>query len=75
MGIALSKLSLGIQFINVLYVKWLARGQRLRELFKQSQLAPFTMTGQINTIYTRTNGYLDSVKIGQVKKFLVKLCT
>ncbi|KAB1215421.1 ATP synthase subunit alpha, chloroplastic [Morella rubra] len=51
----------------------LARGQRLRELLKQSQSAPLTVEEQIMTIYTGTNGYLDSLEIGQVKKFLVEL--
>ncbi|GMY39423.1 ATP synthase CF1 alpha subunit [Fagus crenata] len=53
----------------------LARGQRLRELLKQSQSAPLTVEEQILTIYTGTNGYLDSLEIGQVKKFLVELRT
>ncbi|KAI7979958.1 hypothetical protein LOK49_Contig214G00059 [Camellia lanceoleosa] len=53
----------------------LARGQRLRELLKQSQSAPLTVEEQIMTIYTGTNGYLDSLEIGQVRKFLVELRT
>ncbi|KAJ4699595.1 ATP synthase subunit alpha, chloroplastic [Melia azedarach] len=53
----------------------LARGQRLRELLKQSQSAPLTVEEQIMTIYTGTNGYLDSLEIGQVSKFLVELRT
>ncbi|KAF3633696.1 ATP synthase subunit alpha, chloroplastic [Capsicum annuum] len=53
----------------------LARGQRLRELLKQSQLAPLTVAEQIMTIYTKTNGYLDSLEVGQVRKFLVELRT
>ncbi|CAN6476847.1 unnamed protein product [Victoria cruziana] len=44
----------------------LARGQRLRELLKQSQSSPLTVDEQIVTIYTRTNGYLDQLEIGQV---------
>ena len=51
----------------------LARGQRLRELLKQSQSAPLTVEEQIITIYTGTNGYLDSLEIQQVRKFLVEL--
>ncbi|KAF1876738.1 hypothetical protein Lal_00031554 [Lupinus albus] len=51
----------------------LERGQRLRELLKQSQLAPLTVEEHIITIYTGTNGYLDSLEIGQVSKFLVEL--
>ncbi|XP_058103456.1 ATP synthase subunit alpha, chloroplastic-like [Magnolia sinica] len=53
----------------------LARGQRLRELLKQSQSAPLTVEDQIVTIYTGANGYLDPLEIGQVKKFLVQLRT
>ncbi|KAL5080115.1 hypothetical protein RYX36_000530 [Vicia faba] len=44
----------------------LARGQRLRELLKQSQSAPLTVEEQIITIYTGTNGYLDSLEIEQM---------
>ncbi|GJR52404.1 ATP synthase CF1 alpha subunit [Tanacetum coccineum] len=53
----------------------LARGQRLRELLKQSQSAPLGVEEQILTIYTGTNGYLDSLEVGQVRKFLVELRT
>ena len=53
----------------------MARGQRLRELLKQSQSDPLTVDEQIVTIYTGTNGYLDSLEITQVKKFLVQLRT
>jgi F-type H+-transporting ATPase subunit alpha len=41
----------------------LARGQRLRELLKQSQSAPLTVEEQIMTIYTGTNGYLDGLEL------------
>ncbi|MDI6688048.1 MAG: hypothetical protein QME06_07500, partial [Desulfobacterales bacterium] len=51
----------------------LARGQRLRELLKQSQSAPLKVEEQIATIYTGTNGYLDILEIAQVRKFLVQL--
>ncbi|KAL3651977.1 hypothetical protein CASFOL_001658 [Castilleja foliolosa] len=53
----------------------LVRGQRLRELLKQSQSDPLKVEEQIMTIYTGTNGYLDSLEIGQVRKFLVELRT
>ncbi|KAL5082390.1 hypothetical protein RYX36_010811, partial [Vicia faba] len=43
----------------------LARGQRLRELHKQSQPTPLTVEERIITIYTGTNGYLDSLEIDQ----------
>jgi F-type H+-transporting ATPase subunit alpha len=51
----------------------LARGQRLRELLKQSQAAPLKVEEQIATIYTGTNGYLDILEIAQVRKFLIQL--
>ena len=51
----------------------LARGQRLRELLKQSQSAPFTVEEHIVTIYAGANGYLDSLEMGQVNKFLAQL--
>nr|YP_010361577.1 CF1 subunit alpha [Hypericum hookerianum]UNQ87137.1 CF1 subunit alpha [Hypericum hookerianum] len=51
----------------------LARGRRLRELLKQSQSNPLTVEEQIMTIYTGTNGYLDSIEIGQVSTFLDRL--
>lgn len=51
----------------------LARGRRLRELLKQSQAEPLTVEDQIMTIYTGTNGYLDSLEIAKVRKFLEDL--
>jgi len=53
----------------------LARGQRLRELLKQPQSAPLTVEEQVMTIYTGTNGYLDSLELEQVRKYLVELRT
>eukprot|EP00850_Spirogloea_muscicola_P023829 SM000392S14718 [mRNA] locus=s392:4847:14461:+ [translate_table: standard] len=51
----------------------LARGQRLRELLKQSQSAPLAVEEQVATIYTGVNGYLDVLEVGQVKRFLIQL--
>nr|YP_009426933.1 ATP synthase CF1 alpha subunit [Hypodematium crenatum]ASU95626.1 ATP synthase CF1 alpha subunit [Hypodematium crenatum] len=51
----------------------LARGQRLRELLKQSQSAPLSVEEQVATIYTGVNGYLDVLEVEQVKRFLVQL--
>ncbi|KAK1271322.1 hypothetical protein QJS04_geneDACA014648 [Acorus gramineus] len=42
----------------------LARGKRLRELLKQSQSEPLAVDEQVVTIYTGTNGYLDTLEIG-----------
>jgi F-type H+/Na+-transporting ATPase subunit alpha len=49
----------------------LARGQRLRELLKQQQASPLSVSDQVATIYAGTNGYLDKIKVDQVKSFLV----
>nr|YP_009032809.1 ATP synthase CF1 alpha subunit [Osmundastrum cinnamomeum]AHA59542.1 ATP synthase CF1 alpha subunit [Osmundastrum cinnamomeum] len=51
----------------------LARGQRLRELLKQSQSAPLAVEEQVATIYTGVNGYSDILDVEQVKRFLVQL--
>ncbi|KAH7446454.1 hypothetical protein KP509_01G056900 [Ceratopteris richardii] len=51
----------------------LARGQRLRELLKQPQLAPLSVEEQVATIYAGVNGYLDVLNVDQVKRFLVQL--
>nr|YP_010880770.1 ATP synthase CF1 alpha subunit [Asplenium pseudocapillipes]WHW95334.1 ATP synthase CF1 alpha subunit [Asplenium pseudocapillipes] len=51
----------------------LARGQRLRELLKQSQSAPLSVEEQVATIYTGVNGYLDVSEVEQVKRFLIQL--
>ncbi|KAL2922331.1 ATP synthase subunit alpha chloroplastic [Bienertia sinuspersici] len=53
----------------------LARGQRLLELLKQPQSAPLTVEEQVMTIYTGMNGYLDSLELKQVRKYLVELLT
>jgi F-type H+-transporting ATPase subunit alpha len=51
----------------------LARGQRLRELLKQSQAAPLSVEEQVATIYTGVNGYLDVIEVSQVRRFLAEL--
>jgi len=51
----------------------LARGQRLRELLKQSQAAPLAVEEQVATIYTGVNGYLDVIEVAQVRRFLAEL--
>ena len=52
----------------------LARGQRLRELLKQPQYAPYPVEEQVALIYTGTNGYLDNIAIPKVKAFIASLC-
>nr|YP_010444298.1 ATP synthase CF1 alpha subunit [Fibrocapsa japonica]UTE95185.1 ATP synthase CF1 alpha subunit [Fibrocapsa japonica] len=51
----------------------LARGQRLREILKQAQNSPIPVEEQIAIIYTGTNGYLDDLKLENVKDFINKL--
>lgn len=51
----------------------LARGQRLRELLKQQQASPLSVSDQVATIYAGTNGYLDKISVDQVRSFLVGL--
>ena len=51
----------------------LARGQRLRQLLKQSQSAPLALEDQVASIYAGTNGYLDVLSVEQVRSFLVGL--
>jgi F-type H+-transporting ATPase subunit alpha len=51
----------------------LARGQRLRELLKQSQAAPLSVEEQVATIFTGVNGYLDVIEVSQVRRFLAEL--
>ena len=49
----------------------LARGQRLRELLKQQQASPLSVSDQVATIYAGTNGYLDKISVDQVRSFLI----
>ena len=51
----------------------LARGQRLREMLKQSQNAPIPVEEQVVLIYTGINGFLDDVPVAEVKPFILKL--
>lgn len=51
----------------------LARGQRLREILKQSQYSPLRVEDQIALIYTGTKGYLDQLDLSKVKPFLESL--
>lgn len=51
----------------------LARGQRLRELLKQPQSAPKSVTEQVALIYAGTNGYLDGLPVTLVSTFAAAL--
>ena len=47
----------------------LARGQRLMELFKQGQYAPFPVEQQVVSIWAATTGKLDAVPVSDVSRF------
>jgi F-type H+/Na+-transporting ATPase subunit alpha len=47
----------------------LARGQRLVELLKQDQYAPFPVADQIISIFCATNGFLDDLPVDAVRRF------
>nr|YP_009745200.1 ATP synthase CF1 alpha subunit [Halymenia maculata]QIG87210.1 ATP synthase CF1 alpha subunit [Halymenia maculata] len=51
----------------------LARGQRLREVLKQSQNSPIPVEEQTAVIYTGINGYLDDIDLSKVKDFVTAL--
>ena len=55
--------------------KQLARGTRLRELLKQPQNSPLSVSQQIALIYTGINGYLDDFKVTDVKEYCASLLT
>ncbi len=47
----------------------LARGQRMVEILKQNQYSAMSVGNQILIIFTATNGYVDDVPIGSIRKF------
>lgn len=47
----------------------LARGERLVELLKQSQYAPFEVADQVISIYAATNGYIDGYAVSDVRRY------
>jgi F-type H+/Na+-transporting ATPase subunit alpha len=51
----------------------LDRGQRIVELFKQTQYNPIAVEEQVAVLWAMQNGYLDSVPVEKVKQFQVKL--
>jgi F-type H+-transporting ATPase subunit alpha len=51
----------------------LDRGQRLVELLKQGQFAPFPVERQVVSIWAGTNGKLDPVPVGDVRRFEAEL--
>jgi F-type H+-transporting ATPase subunit alpha len=51
----------------------LARGQRLREVLKQSQASPIPIEEQIAMIYAGVNGWLDKLALEEVQPFLSRV--
>ena len=51
----------------------LDRGQRIVELFKQTQYNPIPVEEQVAILWAMQNGYLDSVPVEKVKQFQLKL--
>ncbi|MBA3883990.1 MAG: F0F1 ATP synthase subunit alpha [Chthoniobacterales bacterium] len=51
----------------------LDRGQRIVELFKQTQYSPIAVEEQVAILWAMQNGYLDSVPVDKVKQFQTKL--
>ena len=49
--------------------KLLNRGARLTELLKQAQFSPMPFEEQVASIFAGTQGYLDSVPVGDVVRF------
>ena len=47
----------------------LARGQRIMELFKQGQYAPFPVENQVVSIWAATRGKLDDVPVSDIHRF------
>jgi len=47
----------------------LARGQRLRQILKQSQNSPLPLNEQVAVIYAGINGYLDEIPADKVVEF------
>ena len=53
--------------------KLLARGARLTELLKQAQFQPLSVAEQVVGLYAGTKGYLDSIPVGDIRRFEQKL--
>jgi F-type H+/Na+-transporting ATPase subunit alpha len=49
--------------------KQLARGQRLRELLKQSQYSPLSVAEQVALVYGGLNGYMDDIAVEKIVDF------
>ncbi len=55
--------------LDVSTQRTLSKGARLVELLKQGQYSPVPVERQVVSIYLGTNGYLDNIAVGDVKRF------
>jgi F-type H+/Na+-transporting ATPase subunit alpha len=55
--------------LDPLTQKQLARGQRLTELLKQPQFQPLTWQQQVVVLFAGTQGYLDDLKVADIRAF------
>src|SRR4051812_19084508 len=51
----------------------LERGQRIVELFKQTQYNPIPVEEQVAVLWAMQNGYVDAIPVDRVKEFQIKL--
>jgi F-type H+-transporting ATPase subunit alpha len=51
----------------------LGRGERLTEILKQNQYQPLDVLKQVISIFAGTQGFTDSLKVGQIHAFLKEL--
>ena len=51
----------------------LARGQRLRQVLKQTQNSPLSVAEQVATVYAGLNGYLDDISVEKTAEFVAGL--
>ena len=51
----------------------LQRGERLTELMKQVNYAPFSVTDQVMSIYAAINGYMDNIPVADVNRYETEL--
>jgi F-type H+-transporting ATPase subunit alpha len=47
----------------------LSRGQRLTEILKQDQFAPFSVQKQVLSLFVATSGVIDNIPVDQVRRF------
>ena len=52
----------------------LARGERLRELLKQSQNSPLTVEQQVSLIVIGTKGFIDSIPVPAIRNVVKNYC-